>query len=114
MIRYPHLLESPLAGIRRRYGLDPATAAERLHIPLLRLARLEQATRRFPALELRAYRRLLEPGPRLVQAVLFDPICDLDGNYVGDGEDGFASGRAGFPKKFSEKPGSALCKRSDS
>ena len=114
MIRYPHLLESPLAAIRRRHGLDPATAAERLHIPLLRLARLEQATRRFPASELRCYNRLLTPEPRLVQAVLFGLEFDLDGNYVGEGEPEIPFGQTGFPKNFSEKPGLALCKRSDS
>jgi hypothetical protein len=100
LIRYPHLLESPLAAIRRRHGLDPATAAERLHIPVLRLARLEQATRRFPARELAAYRRLLEPEPRLVQAVLFEPILDLNGNYVGEGEAGFSGVQTGLPKNF--------------
>jgi transcriptional regulator with XRE-family HTH domain len=44
----PRLLESPLAALRRRHGLNPDQAASRLGISVMRLARLETATRRLP------------------------------------------------------------------
>ncbi len=42
------VLESPVAVLRRRHGLSPDQAASRLGISVLRLARLEAATRRLP------------------------------------------------------------------
>lgn len=42
------VLESPVLALRRRHGLNPDQAASQLGISVMRLARLEAATRRLP------------------------------------------------------------------
>jgi transcriptional regulator with XRE-family HTH domain len=66
------LLESPVAALRRRQGLSRDQAAEHLGISLLRLARLEAATRRLPARTLRSIAAALTPADRFSQISMWD------------------------------------------
>jgi len=76
MYRYLHLVESPLEAARKKLGLDPAEAAQRLNIPILRLARLENATLRFPKGELERLIAGLEGAPKTYQLSLFDALTE--------------------------------------
>ena len=67
------LLESPVAALRRRNGLSRDQAAADLGISLLRLARLEAATRRLPARTLRSIAEVLSPADRSDSRHVFQP-----------------------------------------
>jgi len=71
------LLESPVAALRRRQGLSRDQAASHLGISLLRLARLEAATRRLPARTLRSIAAALTPADRFTQITMWDADADL-------------------------------------
>lgn len=70
----PRLLESPVAALRRRHGLRPDQAAELLGVPVLRVARLEAATRRLPAGVLATVTERLTPPERFRQLTIMDHL----------------------------------------
>jgi transcriptional regulator with XRE-family HTH domain len=68
------VLESPLTTLRRRHGLSPDQAAEALGVPVLRIARLEAATRRLPAGVLATITERLTPPERFRQLTIMDHV----------------------------------------
>ncbi|HEV2738681.1 MAG TPA: helix-turn-helix transcriptional regulator [Candidatus Elarobacter sp.] len=74
IVPQPKLLESPVAVLRRRQGLSPDDAAKMLGISVLRLARLEAATRRLPGRTLRGVVGALTQPPRFTQPSFFDHV----------------------------------------
>jgi transcriptional regulator with XRE-family HTH domain len=70
----PRLLESPLAALRRRHRLSRAQAAALLGVPVLRIARLEAATRRLPAGVLATITERLTPPERFRQLTIMDHV----------------------------------------
>lgn len=71
------LPESPVAALRRRQGLSRDQAASHLGISLLRLARLEAATRRLPARTLRSIAAALTPADRFSPISMWDADADI-------------------------------------
>lgn len=76
--RNSYLIESPLEAARKAHGLDPRTAAARLNIPLLRLARLEACTRQFPPAELKRLTTGLDDSSKFFQLSLFDAMTERE------------------------------------
>ncbi len=63
------LLESPVVALRRHHGLSPDQAAAQLGISVLRLARLEAATRRLPTGALAVIAERLAPDLTIMDHV---------------------------------------------
>ena len=68
------LLESPVAALRRRYGLTPRQTAAMLGISLLQLARLESSTLRIPASVMRDVVRSITAQPQFTQLSVFHHV----------------------------------------
>jgi hypothetical protein len=92
------LLESPVVALRRHHGLSPDQAAEQLGISVLRLARLEAATRRLPTSALAVIAERLAPDLTVMDHV--QAIVDA-------GEHARRSGRAA-PMRDRTGPGPTL------